>query len=420
MHEENLKLDFCQKFNYPGEIESLLKKIVEALNRKGVLSIMTLGSLPRGELSYRIKNGDLTLFSDIDLLVITEYKLSKEKMNFLSSLLKDLGKKFQPLNPLFDIKIEFFSLQDFKRLPFKVRFYELKETGKVLFGQDLRYMMPKFDINDRDIKDTNSIVLRRLLHMLLYFPKELLEDRKKDFIQDFFKYVVTRNALDIATVLLFQKGICLTTYKEKVEYIVLRSDDFIDDFGSDFPAFLTRCLKIKLDMDFNQSLISLFEDTLKYFRSLLVYILKNNGVDLGKKEGLLPLIRKSKNDIFGETNITRTKFEFVLNSPNLNILQKRLRAISYSFLGCMVFFLLSTNESAQLFLKADRRSLSVLDDSWWILMRLGVLSGKESLPIDFVNRFLVLREKFYFDFYIKFVDPEMTEYVEEILNWRYE
>lgn len=53
-------------------------------------------------------------------------------------------------------------------------------------------------------------------------------------------------------------------------------------------------------------------------------------------------------------------------------------------------------------------------------MRLGVLSGKEVLPIDFVNRFLALREKFFLDFYVKFMAPATAEHVTEILNWKYE
>lgn len=420
MYGKELKLDFCSKFNYPEEIQVLLKRIVEVLDRKDVLSIMALGSLPRGELSYRKKNQKLVLFSDIDLTVITKARISKQQRTLLIKSLKDLRRRFQPGNPLFDITVEFFTLQDIKKLPFKVRFYELKESGEALFGQDIRHMIPKFDVSNLNIKDTNNIISRRLLSMLLYFPRELFLDKKTDFTQDVFKYIITRNALDIATVLLFQRGIFFPTYRERVEYIVSKSDNFISDFGSDFPDFLIRCLKVKLDMDFNQPLIALLEDALKYFRLLLIHTLRSNGVDLEMEKGLSTLIKKSKNDIFGEVDITKVKFKFILKSPNLNMLQKRLNALWYSFLGCTIFFLLNMNESAYLFLKADRRGLSVLDDSWWVLMRLGVLSGQEPLPIDFVNRFLVLREKFFLDFYIKFMAPGMAERIKEILNWRYE
>ena len=134
----------------------------------------------------------------------------------------------------------------------------------------------------------------------------------------------------------------------------------------------------------------------------------------------MPLTRRSKNDIFGEKDITKTKFEFILKSPSLNLLQKRLKGLSFSFLGCTVFFLLNIDKSACLFFKSDRRSLSVLDDSWWALMKLGVLSGEEPLPADFIDRFLVLREKFFSDFYVKFMAPGLIESVTEALNWRYE
>ena len=420
MHDKDIKLDFCSRFNYPQEIQSMLEEIVAVLNVEGVLSIIALGSLPRGELSYRMRNGNLELFSDIELIIVTKGKISKEDQIVLIKNLKSLRKRFQTASPLFDIAVEFLSLQEFKKLPYKVRFYELKESGEVLFGEDIRYMIPRVNVNNRNIKDTNNIILRRLLSILLYFPRELFEDKRMDFAHDVFKYTVARNALDIATVLLFQKGIFLPTYREKIEYIVSNSDKFTNDFGSDFPHFLTRCLKVKLDMDFNQSLMSLFEDTLEYFRLLLVHTLRNNGVDLEMEESLSTLIKKSKKDIFGEADITTAKFEFVLKSSNLNMLQKRLKALSHSFLGCTIFFLLNMNASAYFFLKDDRRCLSVLDDSWWALMRLGVLSGKEPLPVDFVNRFLTLREKFFLDFYIKFMNPGTTEHIEEILRWRYE
>lgn len=413
-------MDFCSKFNYPEEIQALLEKAVKILEGKDVLSIMALGSLPRGELSYRTKNGSLELFSDIDILVITKGDTNKKEQFLLREKLKELERIFQPGNPLFDINIEFFALQEFKRLPFKVRFYELKESGKTLSGQDLRHVIPKFGLENLNVKDTNNIVRDRLLHVLLYFPRELLEGKKNDFSQDVFKYILARNALDITTVALFQRGIFLSTYSERVKYVVANSGTFVSDFGSDFPRFLTRCLKVKLNMDFNEPLMSLFEDVLKYFRLLLVYTLRNNGIDMEKSGSLLPLIRKSKNDIFGDSDITKAKSEFLLRSPSLNLLQKRLTAVSNSFLGCVVFFLLNINESAYLFLRADRSCLSVLDDSWWALMRLGILGGEEFIPADFVGRFLVLRKKFFFDFYIKFMAPRLAEYADGILNWKYE
>lgn len=420
MNESDLKLDFCHKFNYPEEIRGLLRKVIEILDRKDTMSIIASGSLPRGELSYRVKNGKLELFSDMDIAVVTEGAINGKKRTFLIERLKELKLKFQPANPLFGINVGFFSLQDFRKLPFKVIFYDLKESGKTLLGKELRHMIPGFDVKNLDIEDTNNIILRRLFHILLYLPRELLEEKENDSALDVFKYTLARNSLDIATAVLFQKGIFLSTYKERVDYIVSKFDDFISDFGLDFSSFLTRCLKIKLGIDSDYPPTELFKDAINYFRLFLVYTLKNNGIDPGKGESLLPLTRRSKNDIFGEKDITKAKLEFILKSPSLNLLQKRLSGLSFSLLGCMVFFLLNINESARLFLRSDRRSLSVLDDSWWALMKLGVLSGEEPLPAGFIGRFLVLREKFFLDFYVKFMAPGLIEPVTEALNWRYE
>ncbi|MEK6732744.1 MAG: hypothetical protein AABY55_03875 [Candidatus Omnitrophota bacterium] len=381
---------------------------------------MALGSLPRGELSYKMDNENLVMFSDIDLLVIRKDRIRIEEETAIKKALKDIREDFQPGNPLFDITIEFLTLRDFKQLPFKVRFYELKESGDTLFGEDLRHLIPKFDISNLNIKDTNNIIIRRLFSMSLYFPKALFREKKTGISQEAFKYTLARNALDIATVLLFSKGIFLPTYKKRAEYIISKPGDFINALGPDFPEFLTRCLKIKLDLDFNQSLVGLFEDTLKHFKSLLIYTLKNNKIDLKVENSLLPLIRKSKKDIFGEAGITTAKFEFILKSSNLNMLKVRLNALSYSFLGCSIFFLLKMNKSACLFLKADRRCLSVLDDAWWVLIRLGILNPEESIPIDFINRFLALREKFLLNFYIKYIIPQAAAHIEEILNSKYE
>lgn len=420
MSEGNLKLDFCLKFNYPEEIQELLRKIIEVLGGKDTMSIIALGSLPKGELSYRVKNGRLELFSDIDIAVVTQAAINAEERILFIKRLKELKSKFQPTNPLFNISVEFFSLQDFMRLPFKVRFYELKASGKTLFGKELRDVIPDFSFRNLDMEDTNNMILRRLLHILLYLPRELFEKKGNDPALDVFKYTLARNSLDIATAVLFQKGVLLSTYKEKVDYIVSKSDNFIGDFGPGFPSFLTRCLKIKLEIDSDYPPADLFKDALGYFGLVLAYILKNNGIDPGKKGSLSSLARRSKDDIFGEKDITRTKFDFILKSPNLNLLLKRLNSLSFSFLGCTLFFVLNIDKSACLFLEYDRRSLSVLDDSWWALMKLGVLSSEDPLPIGFVDRFLVLREKFFLDFYVKFMAPDLIEPVTEALNWKYE
>lgn len=416
-----LKIDFCSKFNYPNDIRRLLEKTIDALDKEGVLSVIALGSLPRGELSYRIENGVLILFSDIELMVVTKDKICMGKQIVFFAALNKLKKEFQKAGPLFDITVEFVSLRDFKRLPFKVRFYDMKRSGAVIYGQDVMSEMPEFTARDLDREDTNNIILRRLLAILLYLPKELIEKRITHSAEDVFKYVLARNAMDIATVALFRKGVFLPTYREKVEYVASHPDDFINDFGPDLPGFLTKCLGIKLRTDLGRSVTDLFGDTVGYFRSILSLILKDNGVSMDPKRGMLPLIGKSAAGTFGEKDITRTKFELVLRSDNVSILQKRVRAVSsYSILGCMAFFLLNIDGSACLFLKGDRRCLSVLDDSWWTLTRLGVMSGTEALPMDFAGRFLYLRGRFFSDFYVKFMAPAMSERVTEILAWRYE
>ena len=158
-------------------------------------------------------------------------------------------------------------------------------------------MIPDVDAHNVHIQDTNNILLRRLLSLLLYFPRALFGGKKNVFAENVFKYIVARDSLHIATILLFQKGIFLPTYRERVEYIVSHSNTFMSDFDSGFHAFLERCLRIKLAMDFSQSLVSLYADALKYFRLLLIYMLKQNGVAMGKGGSILPVVNKSKKDI---------------------------------------------------------------------------------------------------------------------------
>lgn len=418
MPGKRINLDFCFQFNYPKEIEELLKKIIQVLDIRGILSVIALGTLPRGELSFRLVDKKLQLFSDIEFVIIADGRINKKQQIILKRQLQELAKEFQPNNPFFDIAVEFFSLRKFKKLPFKVRFYELKESGKVLLGQDVRNLIPEFNWGNRQIKDANNIILRRLFSILLHFPKQLFDLEKNNSAREAFKYVLARNSLDIATVILFEKGIFLSTYKDKVDYIISNQSNFINDFGPDFPIFFKKCLKIKLEMDFSQDFLGLFEDTIENLKRLLAYILRKNGVKVNKS--LLSVIKNTKKDIFGEKDITTVKAKFIFKSFNINIFWRRLKSFQYSFLGCIIFFLVNMNEAVYLFLRGDKRSLSVLDDSWWILTRLGLLSGSEPLPLDFINRFLILREKFFLNFYLKFMNPLMSQQIKKVLNFNYE
>ena len=195
---------------YPQPIIRQLKAVSELLAAEArPRAILLLGSAARGELAYAELDGQLEIFSDYELLLVTERRLPARKRQRIATQLAALEREFTQRNPLFHIDVIFRERRRLRTLPRIIFTYELKANGQVLHGEDVRPLLPEVTLANLDLRNANEILVKRLWAILLHTPRRLLRGPLTRLEEMVWGYVLCRNALDLTTVLLPHCGVLL-------------------------------------------------------------------------------------------------------------------------------------------------------------------------------------------------------------------
>jgi len=276
------QLGFCAAYHYPDKIRSLLSYILDRLGERlgwdQVVSVILYGSTSRGELSY-IDKGNIDLFSDFELEVVT---VNRVPAKIIQGIKADLGKdKMGIANPLFHVDISFNTRLGYrikKIFDRRIANYEMKETGKVLYGEDLLRSFPRIDVNNLDMGNTNQLILVRLWMQLLFLPPSFPGLQAGAREEQLVKYCLVRNALDVLTIYLPNAGVLLPTYKARLEYIRQHKDK-LAGLPEDYGRFLEECYHAKTTLQFKLPMKEYYARMLEGYLFLLEYLL---GMERGK------------------------------------------------------------------------------------------------------------------------------------------
>lgn len=274
---QKFNLEFCDNYGYPKEIkkhfEFILKRIDDCWGLDNVISIILYGSTSRGELSYTVEDGELELFSDYELEVITENSVSKDKIDKLK---KSLGKKaFDIDNPLFHVDISTNTKLSFwikTKLDRRIAVFETKENGTILYGDNLLDMLPIINLKNLDFGNLNELILIRLWMQLLYLPEGFIGGNLGEKESRVLKYFLARNALETLTIFLPNEGILLPNYKSRVEYFVQNyANNSI--FPRGYLKFIKECYTAKKELRFSMSIEEYYKNMLEGYLALIEYLL---------------------------------------------------------------------------------------------------------------------------------------------------
>lgn len=325
MSDLNL-LSFCDTYRYPPIIREHLHRIQKEIVAQvpDIHGILLIGSTARGEFSYRIESdGNITLWSDYELLIVTKEKPNKLKRAKLFHILSEFEKEWGKDSPLFHIDYSYISFKTLQDLPSLIRHYEAKQIGKVIFGRDIRPDIPEINATNLDYKELAEVILWRLWAIVLYAPQSwLIKGRKNEKTEerknlktkdDLFSFVLCRNALDLTTYLLPWEKVFLPLFRERTKYIKdhypeLRLREFFD---SSFPEFLNNCLQGKLAFQFLIAPEQLYQQTLAYFVQAGKHLLAVNGIKESDSELTVSLL-KYQSRLFNEFRFRRKVYELFL------------------------------------------------------------------------------------------------------------
>ncbi|HRQ36678.1 MAG TPA: nucleotidyltransferase domain-containing protein [Chloroflexota bacterium] len=230
-------------------------------------SIYLIGSAARGEMSAINTANGVELFSDIELLVVTNKHVRAATRKTLFTRMAEIENNVENPNPLFHIDILLREKYRLSQMLPTIFTFELQKNGKLLWGKDAISQTPDIALHNLDFLDANEILYKRLWAILLHIPKSWLTGELSPTERRVAGYVFCRNTLDIPTVLLPQAHILLPTYRERVTKLMEVYPDlpFATLFGMDFPNFLQMCLVRRLDLNFqNEDMESLYARTIHY------------------------------------------------------------------------------------------------------------------------------------------------------------
>ena len=232
-----------------AELRDLVERLAELLaGLPGVLAVVLMGSAARDELAACEIDGRLQLFSDLELMVVSEARLSAELRARALAAARGLAQRFAQASPLFHVDLLFRERGRLAALPPIVFTFELREAGRVLRGPNVLAEIPALDAQRLDQANTREILFKRLWALAEALPAAWLRGEPMDEIEARSLGVsLRRNPLDVPTALLPACGVLAAGYRQRGSiwraHPELPCRPWLDRrLGSDSASFLDACL----------------------------------------------------------------------------------------------------------------------------------------------------------------------------------
>lgn len=217
-------------------------KMLEDYNQKefnGEISILLLGSMSRGEATWKKINGQDIIVSDIE--VFTLLPIGFSKLDRLYQVFNDAKVKCFP-----DQNSSLFHIDycvscngyDMSTMERKLITFDANAFAYTVVGKDYKYTMPSVNYSNINMLDIWEVLIHRIFSVL-YWGKPLKESGKLEE----YRYNIAKNSLDLMTVLLVNHGQLISGFANRLEAIKRLNID------NEIKKYLEYCLSIKLSIE---------------------------------------------------------------------------------------------------------------------------------------------------------------------------
>ncbi len=216
------------------EIQKQLDIVAEEINKDihDVKSIIVYGGFGRGEGSVKRVNEKYYPANDFDVYVITEKKADGALLdNIAKRVAQRLGSKGIEFNKFdknwsfednFYLDLKCLTLDELKKLVPMIRYYELRNSSNVFYGEDVRNLIPDYKTEEIPLGDGFRVLFNRMTHLVEYFSTE---GKHNDVVLGFF---CAKAYIDSCTALMLLNKKYSPFYKKRME-------DFYECYKRDFP-----------------------------------------------------------------------------------------------------------------------------------------------------------------------------------------
>lgn len=251
------------------ELDNMIGIVIDEITTKidDVVSIILAGGFGRGEGSIIIEGKTVYPLNDFDIYVVTQSKHTEDELNEIGQQAsKKIGKagipSFHTFNKDILPSLKSFFYVDLKAIPFKklktlppmIRYYELKYSGNVIFGDNVLDYLPEYQVEDIPLAEGLRLLMNRMSHLVEYFYPSFLDGEPTEPAHELFLFhtIKVYNASCDALLLLAKKF--PPTYLERVKIL---EENFDEDFPElyekipEFPEKVREFTELKINMDFS-------------------------------------------------------------------------------------------------------------------------------------------------------------------------
>ena len=253
------KIFWTDNTHLEEEVVSFFRKI-EEFNQKefdGQISMILLGSMSRGEASWKRINGVDTIVSDIEVLTLLPVGFSKlERLHQVFNMIKEESFPDQH-STLFHIDYCVASNgYDMSRMERKLLTYDANVYGYTVVGIDYKNTMPLVTYSNINLHDIWEILIHRIFSVL-YWGKPLKDAGN---IEE-YRYNLAKNSLDLMTVMLINNQQLVSGFANRLEAIKNL------DLAQHIKDYFEYCLSVKFSTE------SVHSFTISEMESVFIQIL---------------------------------------------------------------------------------------------------------------------------------------------------
>jgi len=194
------------------KIQNKLDVVVNSIRQKipSTISIILAGSFGYGQGPVKVEKDKIYPFNDFDIYVISSHRVNKKLFDDIATEIAqelnlkginyfyNFSKEEQKLKENFYIDLKVYTLDDWKNLVPRLRYYKLRENTKVLWGKDIRDLAPNFSLKQIPDAEIIKILLDRVSQLIEYYS-----DDDSKYCDDYLTYIIQQAYAGCLTAILF-------------------------------------------------------------------------------------------------------------------------------------------------------------------------------------------------------------------------
>lgn len=123
-----------------------------------------------------------------------------------------------------DIRV--ITLEELRKIPYFLKYYEIKHGASVIYGKDVLSEIPNFSIKDVPKTEGMRFLLNRISLMIMHFSPEFIKSASQQDKERVINFN-SKTALSCAEALLLHSGKFVASYKKRAEIL---EESYLSDF----------------------------------------------------------------------------------------------------------------------------------------------------------------------------------------------